>query len=140
MNAFPMKAFGVCPDVRRRRLVLSLGVLREATEDAGGLGYDPWEFSVPFAELLAAGVVGTDLRWMVACGFVEHGREMSHPLARVRSFRHPLGLNFTDRSRFVLTEVGREILDIWLTGANHKGGAIPLAASEGGGETLPRWD
>lgn len=63
------------PTARRRRLSSGLRALDEAVADAAGLGFDPWQLAVPLAELLAAGLTGGDIRWLVACGLVRHTRE-----------------------------------------------------------------
>ena len=69
-------------------------------------GADLWDFALEIDRLYAAGLTISELRWLVAKGFVEHGRESSvygHPH---RSFRPGAGFFFEDRTCVVLTPSG----------------------------------
>lgn len=92
---------------RRARLTAALPLLQEALADAGP---DPWPFAVTAAELTAAGLRVTDLRWLTDRGLVVHAEELTHRAGR-RRFAPDAGLAVTARSCFVLTAAGRRFCE-----------------------------
>jgi len=92
---------------RRSRLCAGLTLLQEALADAEELKCEKWEFAVSIRELLLSGLTGTDLRWLVSHGFLEHAVEQIQHRKGCRQFRTDPGRTLTDQSCFVLTEIGR---------------------------------
>ncbi len=70
----------------------------------------PWDFAVEMASLVVLGVTSSDLRWLVSEGYVQHARDVSRPGNATRKFRRCENLTFARDTCFVLTEVGRQIL------------------------------
>jgi hypothetical protein len=96
-----------------RALITALTLLLRARDTARGLGPDPWEFAVGLPELLAAGLAGTDVRWLMAKGYVLQALERVRPHEKRRSFRQHANLALTPRSSFLLTDAGAIFLDHW---------------------------
>jgi hypothetical protein len=71
-------------------------------------GADLWEFALEIGILYETPLTISDLRWLVAKGFAEHGQETSFYGDPHRSFRSSRGLNFLGTSCFVLTPKGAE--------------------------------
>ncbi len=87
-------------------LAAGLAQLLRAYDYAAEAGCDLWEFAVEIGELRAAGMTPSDFRWLVAKGYVEHGREISLYGDPHRTFRSANGLNFLKTTAFVLTPAG----------------------------------
>jgi hypothetical protein len=95
-----------------------LVLLRQAyryTQDAGA---DQRDFAVENAMLYETGLTISDLRWLVAKGFAEHGQETSFYGDRHRSFRPSIGLNFVPTTCFVLTPKGADFAGRILAAGN----------------------
>lgn len=122
---------------RKKRLSVVLPILCDAFDDATEFRRDEWDFSTSARELFAVGVCGADLRWLIAHGLLAHKTTSR----RRRTEYHPLipgtELVLTGRSRFVLTEPGRQF-------ASAFDGLEPEAAQrdvQGYESTpLPHWD
>lgn len=139
-------AFFSCPyrawDLRQGRAALSL--LLEAVSYARELDRSPWDFAVEIAALHETGLSASALRWLVCKGYVEHACELTAQRDAARNFRRSKGLQFGDRTCFVLTEAGlgfaREVFErCQTTGARHG----VLATHCGDGEdwdVRPIWD
>jgi len=115
----------------RPRLRCALVILLEAYESAADSKRNPWDFAVEIAELHAAGLRTTDLRWLVGKGYVQHAIEKTKggDTGRVFGKWGQLGqLRFSDRSGFVLTEAG-------IRAARLLQGETVLSAAE-----TPHWD
>jgi hypothetical protein len=67
-----------------------------------------WDFALESDELYETELTITDLPWLVAKGFAEHGQETSFYGDPHRSFRPSPGLNFVRTTCFVLTPNGAE--------------------------------
>lgn len=65
-----------------------------------------WDFAVEISRLYEAGLATSDLRWLLAKGFVQHGDETSVYRDAHRSFAPSDGFNFLENTSFVLTEKG----------------------------------
>ena len=67
-----------------------------------------WDFALENDRLYETELTISDLRWLVAKGFAEHGQETSFYGDPHRSFRPSRGLNFVPTTCFVLTPKGAE--------------------------------
>ncbi len=89
-------------------LCAALTLLRYAYECARDTHAAPWDFALEISELYDVGLTITDLRWLVAKGFVEHGSETSTYSEPHRSFTRSEGFNFLTTTCVILTEKGAE--------------------------------
>jgi hypothetical protein len=99
------------PALRRRadvhpHLHEALGLLLQAHDYAVDLGQDFWDLAVELAVLRAARLTNSDLRWLAAKGYVDHGIETTTAEDCSRRFRHAPLLTLTDATCFVLTQSG----------------------------------
>jgi hypothetical protein len=85
----------------------ALALLRRARDCADDVEADPWDFGLEIGQLYAVGLTITDLRWMVARGFVAHADETSAHGAAHRSFAPSRGLTFLPTTCIILTHEGR---------------------------------
>jgi hypothetical protein len=92
-------------------LLAALTLLRQAQQAALELHHDPWEFALGLPELLAAGLTGTEIRWLLASGLAEHALERVRPSQDHRSYRRMANLALTPRSCFVVTAAGLRLLE-----------------------------
>jgi hypothetical protein len=67
---------------------------------------DVWDFALEIDKLYATGLTISDLRWLVAKGFVEHGQESSVYGTPHRTFRSGAGFFFGAATCVVLTPEG----------------------------------
>jgi len=88
-----------------------LALLSQARTYALDAGADLWDFALESDILYETSLTISDLRWLVAKGFAEHGQETSFYGDPHRSFRPSRGLNFVRTSCFVLTPKGAEFAD-----------------------------
>lgn len=84
----------------------ALALLRRALDCAEDAQAPPWDFALEIAQLYAAGLSITDLRWMVVKEFVEHADEISVHGNEHRSFTPSRGLNFLPTTCVLLTTKG----------------------------------
>ena len=89
---------------QRGRVAIQL--LYDTYEYAQQLGRSIWDFAEEVASLRQHGLTNGDLRWLVCNGLVEHGREITEDGERGRRFQHEVGLHFSEKTCFVLTEAG----------------------------------
>ncbi len=87
---------------------VALGLLSQAYWFAQDAGAELWDFALEIDTLFEARLTISDLRWLVAKGFAEHGQETSFYGDLHRSFRPGRGLNFVATTCFVLTPEGAE--------------------------------
>jgi hypothetical protein len=85
-----------------------LALLWQAYRYAQDAGAALWDFALENDRLYATELTISDLRWLVAKGFAEHGQETSYYGDLHRSFRPSEGLNFVPTTCFVLTPEGAE--------------------------------
>ena len=78
-----------------------------AGQDAGA---DLWDFALEIDTLFQAGLTTSDLRWLVARGFVEHGQELSVYGDPHRTFRRGDGFFFQHPTCVILTPIGAAFL------------------------------
>ncbi len=88
------------------RIKAALVTLLESHEYARDLNADVWDFAVEIARFQSLNLANSDLRWIVARGFVDHAVEVSSVRDKSRTFRHHDRAMFGKRSCFVLTESG----------------------------------
>ncbi len=88
------------------KLKQALATLQEAYDYADDAECAPWDFAVPIRNLRSLGLNESDLRWLVAKGFVNHAREVTVHGDDGRQFRPTGNLTFMRRSCFVLTAAG----------------------------------
>jgi hypothetical protein len=84
----------------------ALAPLLEAYQCARQLGKDVWEFAVELRCLREAGLTHSQLRWLLAQGWVTQQAECSRPSAKRRAFRRVENLSLGEAGCFVLTERG----------------------------------
>lgn len=95
---------------RQKRVQAGIQLLFEATQDARHFAVDKWQYAPSIMEFLATGATGADLRWLITEGCVEHAIDRSDQDSVEREFVQPFAaLSFSDRSCFVITEVGRKL-------------------------------
>ncbi len=90
------------------KLLAGLALLWQAYRYAQDAGADLWDFALENDRLYETELTISDLRWLVAKGFAEHGQETSCYGDPHRSFRPSRGLNFVPTTCFVLTAEGAE--------------------------------
>lgn len=70
-----------------------------------------WDFALRIDQLYEAGVTTSDLRWLVANGFAEHGPETTDHRDSHRSFRRSNGYFFNHHSCLILTPSGAALAE-----------------------------
>ena len=89
-----------------KSLRLALDLLWQAYCYSQDARVDVWDFALEIDKLYAMGMTNTDLRWLVAKGFVEHGQELSVYCDPHRTFRKGAGFLFGSETCVVLTPRG----------------------------------
>lgn len=84
----------------------ALDHLRQAYLCAQDTGADLWDFALEIGRLFDAGLSISELRWLVAKRFVQHGQESSVYGGPHRLFRRGAGFFFDDATCVVLTPSG----------------------------------
>jgi hypothetical protein len=84
----------------------ALALLSHAYACAEDAHAAPWDFALEVGRLRETGLTTSDLRWLVAKGFVEHGTETSTHGDAHRSFTRSEGFNFSATTCVVLTGKG----------------------------------
>jgi hypothetical protein len=85
----------------------ALAPLIEAYCCAQSLGRDIWEFAVEIRCLREAGLSHTDLRWLLAHGWIAQAQDNSRPARQRRTLRRVANLSLAESACFVLTEIGK---------------------------------
>lgn len=70
-----------------------------------------WDFALRTRRLYEAGITSSDLRWLVAKGFAEHGQETSGYDEPHRSFRRGSGYFFNNHTCLILTPKGAALAE-----------------------------
>lgn len=91
-----------------------LTLLYNAQKRAESLDQDPWQFAEEIQTFLDAGILNSDLRWLVCQGYVAHAAETTRIKAQHRTFSPGAPLAFPPRTCFVLTEAGAALADEFL--------------------------
>ena len=84
----------------------ALAALWRAYACARDLRLDPREFSLRLLHLISLGANESDLRWLVANGYVDQADELTTFRDPARRFRPSAGRAFTSGTCFVLSEKG----------------------------------
>jgi hypothetical protein len=131
----------VLPGDRGARIETALRLLREAFDAAVQLRRDVWEFAVDVRELLAAGVTGTDLRWLLCLGYAEHGVETVNLSDTRRRIRCLSSLALTEGTCFVLTDKGAQLVPNRTARDMRDGESLQQDgwSHSGNGEARPHW-
>jgi len=98
-------------DPNNEPLRSGLALLWRAYLCAQDTGVNVWEFALRTGRLYAAGTTASDLRWMVAKGFAEHGEETSSYDEPDRSFRRSVGYFFNNHTCLILTPSGAALAE-----------------------------
>jgi hypothetical protein len=93
---------------------VALNLLRQACTCAQDARAELWDFALEVGKLFETGLSISDLRWLVAKGFVEHGQETSIYGGSHRSFRRGAGFFFDSTTCVVLTLSGAAFVDEFL--------------------------
>ena len=112
-----------------------LALLWRAYICAQDTGANVWDFALRTSRLYEAGMTSSDLRWMVAKGFAEHGQETSGYDDPHRSFRRSNGYFFNDHTCLILTPSGAALAEHVLRETFRLPQATPLALAAVAGET-----
>jgi len=91
---------------RRDCIVGIVHMLHEAVNDAEKFRQPHWEFAPSLFELMQTGARGTDIRWMIANGIIDHATELLQPGKSNRSFQSMSSFSLRVESCFVLTKKG----------------------------------
>lgn len=87
-------------------LLAGLALLWRAYICAHAAGANVCDFDLRTGRLYLAGMTSSDLRWMVARGFVEHGQETPDYNDTYRSLRRGVGCSFNEHTSLILTPRG----------------------------------
>ncbi len=90
----------------------ALAMLFRAYRYAVESGRELWEFSIEVSEFHSTGISTSDLRWLLVQGYVQHAVELTSPVQTRRCFRHLANLAIPQRSCFVLTETGSQLIAV----------------------------
>lgn len=91
-----------------------INMLLQAYTCGQDVGTDTWDFALEIDALYESGLTISDLRWLVAKRFVEHGQESSEYGAPHRSVCPGAGYFFTPTTCVVLTADGAAFADHFL--------------------------
>src|SRR5215213_6367168 len=80
-----------------------LALLWRAHICAHATGANVWDFALRTGRLYLAGMTSSDLRWMVAEGFAEHGQETPGYNDTGRSLPRSNGYSFNEHTSLILT-------------------------------------
>lgn len=135
-------------------LCAGLALLWRAYVCAQDTGANVWDFALRTGRLYEAGMTSSDLRWMVAKGFAEHGEETSGYGDPHRSFRRSNGYFFNNHTCLILTPSGAALAEHVFRGTTRSpqatlsahaaavGGTAALAATNTPATSAPkpRWN
>ncbi len=88
-----------------------LAVLWRAYICAQDSGANVWDFALRTSRLYEAGMSSSDLRWMIAKGFAQHGEETSGYDDPHRLFRRSSGYFFNNHTCLILTPSGAALAE-----------------------------
>lgn len=88
-----------------------LALLWRAYICAHATGANVWDFALRTGRLYLAGMTSSDLRWMVAKGFAEHGQETPGYNDTDRSPRRSNGYSFNEHTSLILTPRGAALAE-----------------------------
>ena len=88
------------------RLQAAIVQLAEAHDYAHDVRTGMWEYAIEIDALQALGLSASDLRGLVADGYVRHAREVAKRGDRVRRFLPSASRDFSKRACFIITKAG----------------------------------
>ena len=100
------------------RVKAALATMLDALDYVRDLDAPVWDFAVDLVSLRRLDVTNSDLRWLVARGFVDHAIEVTMATDAERSFRQPSRPLFCRKTCFVLTPAGAALRGRFPVGAN----------------------
>jgi hypothetical protein len=103
----------------KHRGLQGLRLLAESRRYAEELKQDVWMFAVEIHELRAVHLTVSDLRWLILNSFAEHAVEKPIRASKSRTFSRVSDLTFSERSCFVLTDLGFSFSDVVLASCPH---------------------
>jgi hypothetical protein len=115
------------PPLISESLRAGLAVLWRAYLGAQYTGVSVWDFALRIGRLYEAGMVSSDLRWLVAKGFAEHGQETNGHRDSHRSFRPRNGDSFNNHSCLILTPIGAAMAEEVFRGTARSSQETPSA-------------
>jgi hypothetical protein len=127
----PIDLTGLPPE-RQLLLARGLKLLAVAHEDAVATGDNPWQFAVPVAELLDAGLAGVDVRWIIVHGLADHAHEQPGRDRGKRVFAASGELTFARTSCLILSTEMVVAIREWSSRAAEAVAIMPVAR--------PCWD
>src|SRR5690349_1367094 len=108
-NTIPTSEFlRMSVEVPLNSLWPGLGLLWRAYNYAQSAGAELWDFALETKTLYDTGLTVSDLRWLVARKFAEHGQEISVYGSPHRAFHAGSGFYFEPTTCVVLTATGAE--------------------------------
>jgi hypothetical protein len=116
-------------------LVAGLSHLVRSYRYARDTGVDPWQFAVELELLFEDGVTLTDLRWLLAKGYIQHQQEVTPPGAAQRQFRVLPVTQWPASACVLLTASGYLDLTTLLERWPMQESPLPPAAGAGGPST-----
>jgi hypothetical protein len=130
-------------DLLTAGMAAALAQLARGRRFAQNTGLSIWDFAVGIRHI---DLQPNDLRWLVCKGYVEHAEETTRPRRKQRSFRPGGGLAFSERSCFVLTDVGLSLVRTCASGGLARHVCDPpvvVARADGAhraASVIPHWD
>jgi hypothetical protein len=112
-----------------------LAVLWRAYICAQDMSANVWDFAMRTGRLYEAGMTSSDLRWMVAKGFAEHGQETSGYDDPHRSFQRSNGYFFNNYTCLILTPTGAALAEYVFRETTRSSQATLSALATVAGET-----
>ena len=91
------------------RVEQALMLLAQAQAYAADTGASPWEFAVELDCLEKEGLKSTDLRWLLAKGYLHHGTKLSRMDRLNRQVEVSESLSFTAQSCFIISAAGERL-------------------------------
>ena len=89
-----------------KRVRKALWLLLQANDYANRINGDRWEFAIDMSQFLRLGLTENDLRFLVQIQYLDHAPEITSLGDRIRHFGPATCPFFTERTCFVLTNVG----------------------------------
>jgi len=93
-------------------LAVALEILWRAHRYAADTSVDAWDFAVEIEEFRRAQITSSELRWLLARGYVRHAAETAASDGR-RQFRQVAAASLSEASCFVISEEGLALVEAW---------------------------
>lgn len=110
MTHAPSKTHIQTPDILQSDVLSkAISMLYRELSYAADAKRDIWDFSIDLADFKAANILNSELRWLLAQGYIVHAQELSQASEPGRKFVPIKSLAIPDRSSFVLTRKGVQL-------------------------------